>query len=354
MPFDGAASTRYQQWVINLTLGGRCIWRSGRQEFDLRPRDLLIVRGRNAANSNAAPAAGDLDTRLQTALDELERKAQARQATREDFTHVRDAWTARANAASVGADPAVATQNAALAQKFQAAMDELEKDALAGNWSREKYDAIVQSYIHRARAASGGAAPVSTAAPGGDASVQKRLDEALDTLETRALARGATREDYLRVKDLLVAHARESVKGADGASAAAADDPRVTALATKLSAAIDQIEEQARAGKITRADFDSLRQMFVNRARAAANAGTPEKPAPTDPVQGSVPTGPGSRAQGNKPVESGTPATRGPAEGRHAEKENPKPAPAPDPAPADKPKPDDGSTGREKPPPHRG
>lgn len=37
-------STRYQQWVINLTLGGRCLWRSGGREYDLRPRHMLILR----------------------------------------------------------------------------------------------------------------------------------------------------------------------------------------------------------------------------------------------------------------------------------------------------------------------
>ncbi len=327
-----------------------------REEFGAL-RNLLIQHAREAANANsAAPVASanaaDLDTRLQSALADLEHKAQARQATREDFDHVRDAWIARAKAASAGADPAATAQASSLAQHFGTAMDELEKNALAGNWSPEQFAAIQQSYIHRARAASGGAAPAP--ASGDSASIHQRFDEALDTLQAHALASGATREDYQRVKDQLVAHARESVKAADGTSPVEANDPRVTALAAKLGAAVDQLEEQARAGKITRADFDKFRQMLVNRARAAVNAtdATTGGTAGGEVSPSTTPAsrGPGSRATDAKTPPAKTPEPKGPASGRAPEKDKQPPPPAP----VDQPKPDDGSSGREKPPPHRG
>jgi hypothetical protein len=339
--FDGAMSTLEAQAKQG---------NYSREEFGAL-RALLIQHGREAANGTApvqGANASDLDARLQSALDDLERKAQARQATREDFNRVRETWIARAKAATAGETGAAAAQTSALAQQFAAAMDELEKNALAGNWSPEQFAAIQQSYIHRARAASGGAQPAPVPSASSSGSVQQRFDEALDTLQAHALASGATREDYQRLKDQLVARARESVSAADATAPVSADDPRVTALAAKLGAAIDQLEEQARAGKITRADFDKFRQMLVHRARAAVSAtDAPAGDAGATPASTSTPKGPGSRATEARTPQSKAPESKGPASGRGAEKEK-QPRP---PAPVDPPKPDDGSGGREKPPP---
>jgi hypothetical protein len=233
-------------------------------------RASYIKRGREAANGANAPAttsenAADTEARLQLALDELARKADARQATREDFNHVREAWTARAKVAEAGMEPAAVAEQSALALKFGRAMDELEQQAAAGNWSREKFEAMRAAYIHRARASVGAGAPGETA----PADVEKRFEEALDTLEKHASERTATPEDFRRVNELVDQRVRVAFKGPDGVSPADPADPRIATLSAQLKEALARLEKAAQAGAISREDFAALRKSYVTRAREA-------------------------------------------------------------------------------------
>jgi hypothetical protein len=117
------------------------------------------------APPTAAPAAnGDLAALLDSALDDLSKKAEARQATREDFGRVRDAMTARARAVA-SSNPEAAGRLGTLDELFRKAMQKLEDDAVAGKYSREEFQALRENYVGRARGIIAAAAAAPATAP---------------------------------------------------------------------------------------------------------------------------------------------------------------------------------------------
>jgi hypothetical protein len=211
------------------------------------------------------PAAVELEARLQRALDHLERQAVARQATREDFNVVRQAWEARLAATQAGGDEAA---QATLRQKVGRALEDLERRARDGQATREEYAQLRQALLTRAR---GAAAPVAPAGEG-DASLDARFAQALDELEAQALARQATREQFGAVRGMLSARARRAAK-AEGL-----DDGAATELQQEYERALARLEERALAGEVTRAEFTELRGTLAARARRVAkgsDAGVP-------------------------------------------------------------------------------
>lgn len=278
-----------------------------REEF-VALRDGLVKRAREA-QTPGEPAAGgdaqpvDLEARLQRALDDLEKKAEARNATREDFQRVREAWEARAkNAASEAPASARESAGADVAARLTRALDDLEKRTLAGEFSREQFVAMRQSMVSRARASSGAQADPATPAP-----IEARFEDALATLEARALARGATREDFQRVKDLLVARARASWNAQNGAPGLEPTDAQVEEIAAKLQAALARLETATQNGTVGREDFAGLRNLLVHRAREAAKGDAEAKraDAPPGPAEGRrTPPAPQPRNE-PKPADAG-------------------------------------------------
>ena len=363
-------------------------------------RATLIKRGREAAKTvgdvvtvpaqpaNPAAQQADIEGRLQHALDELEKKAEARQATREDFNRVRDLYTQRAKAAMTAGDASTVAEENALAVKFATAIDELEKQAAAGNWSREQFNTLRQGLIRRGRAAAGGtpgvvdskqvdtqtAASKSAESKGaelkgaeakaGGEGIEARFELALATLEQKALARGATREDFGRVRDLLEVRARQAVKGSDGVSPADANDPAIAELVAKVKSALERLEKASADGSIKPEDFAALRQMIVRRARSAASNGGPADGRGAVDTSSSTSGSSSTKAAGGttppvteKPVET-KPVEAKPADPKPAEPKpvDPKPVPAREGKPAPVPPPEP-PKGEEKPvrpstPPH--
>lgn len=309
-----------------------------REEF-VALRDGLVKRAREAAKPDGAVAGADtkqvdVEARLQRALDDLEKKAEARNASREDFQRVRDAWEARAKSAAPGAAAPTAEAGAVdVAARFSRALDDLENRAQAGEFSREEFAALRQSMASRARAAVGAKPESSSPAP-----IEARFDEALATLESRALARGATREDFQRVKDLLVARARAAWTVQNGVAGVEPTDAQVEEIAAKYRAALARLETATQNGTVTREEFTALRDVLAHRARGAVNGDAEPK------------RGEGARAPGEARRRDATPPTPQPGGER-------KPAdaggqrgtdkPAPTPPPQDPPK--DDKPGRPKP-----
>ncbi len=240
----------------------------------------------------APNASNDLALKLELALDDLAQKAESRQATREDFGRVRDAMTARARAIA-SSDPAAAGRLVTLDELFAKAMEKLESDAREGKFSRQEFQNLRDNYVNRARAIAGSGVPAAQPVtppppitPAVTDGIEKRFDDAVMELERKALARGATRADFQRVNDLLVARARAAVQTADGAPVADTD-PRIAALAASLQGAMARLESAAGSGGLSAADFSNLRQMLIARARDAVKTPAPEvkppDPKPTDP-----------------------------------------------------------------------
>lgn len=287
-----------------------------RDEFTLWYRGLLIKSGQKPASDLEAeatrvlaqqrakvapvapaeaqdPATVDLEARLQRALDHLEKQALARQATREDFVAVREAWEARLASTQAAGDEAA---NATLRQKVGRALEDLERRARDGQATREEYAQLRQALLTRARAAVAPAAPATE----GDASLEARFAQALDDLEQKALARQATREQFGAVREMLATRARRAAK-AEGLDDAAAGE-----LQKEYERALARLEERALAGQATRAEFAELRATLVARARRAANG-----------AQAGAATVGGQPAEGQGRAAAQAPATQ------------PEPAPAP-------------------------
>ncbi len=347
-----------------------------RDEFTLWYRGLLIKSGQKpggdleaeatrllaqqrakvapvAAAEPQDPAVVELEARLQRALDHLEKQALARQATRDDFGAVRQAWEARLAAAQPAGDEGA---QATLRQKVGRALEDLERRARDGQATREEYAQLRQALLTRARAAGAPAAPVAE----GETSLEARFAQALDELELKALARQATREQFGAVREMLAARARRTAK-AEGL-----EDGAATQLQQDYERALARLEERALAGQVTRAEFTELRATLVTRARRAANApavgSVPsaaqpiagqgrvagEAPAPVPAPAGSSPRAPDIAPTDIAPTDAAptdaaptdaAPAARGAGQGRRAKSaEKVEPAPAPEATP-------DGATG---------
>jgi hypothetical protein len=208
-----------------------------------------------APGRDSAPlVAGDKDAQIEQALAELESKSVAREATRADFARVRDLWTERSSAvqregpAGAPPDPVVA--------RFARALDALEARARAGAVTRADFADLRAAWAARARRAVIDKKPAENA----PASIEARFDQALAELEAKAFARGATRADWQRVKDLLVERARRAVQGPES-TPPAADDPRVKVREAELAKALEALETANAEGRLTRAGFQEFRAL---------------------------------------------------------------------------------------------
>ena len=216
--------------------------------------------GQRAAQRPDAPVAQPAGS--EAALDALEARAAAGRATKADFDVLRAAIPA-----PQAGDPA----GDETYRKMMQSLERLERRAGEGVYSREEYADLRAQIVRRARAAQGGVAPAPAAAVG---DVQVRLQNALEALEQRVAAGGATREDFQRVRDEWIALARAANTGASGQVASEGNETY-----RKLMQTLDRLEARAKEGAYTRADYAALREQMIQRARAIA-AAPPPVPAP--------------------------------------------------------------------------
>ena len=250
-----------------------------REDF-LDFRASIVKRARTAASAPGGdPELQSLGQALKDALDRLEQRGVAGNATREDFERVRDQLIARARAAAKGPNaPAAAEQElqSPLHTQMIQTLERLQAAAAGGTFSRDEYRAFRDSIVRRFRNAQEGTTQAQQPAPTADSdaelrSIEKRLTAALDSLEERAVAGNATREDFQRVRDQYIARARAAAKGATPASAGAADPEPV--LQRELFQSLDRLEAAAKQGTFSREEYAQLRASMTHRAREAA-AGT--------------------------------------------------------------------------------
>ena len=304
-------------------LDGNAYW--SRDEFVLWYRGLLIAnRQRPAADLEAeatrilviqrtrpvAPAAAPVDqeARLGRALEDLERKALARGATREDFTAVRTMWEERLAATQPQTPP---EELEVLKTKVGRALADLEARAAEGKVTREEFTQLRQALLTRARAAATKPdAPQPTAEkPAQDApatpAIEARFAQALEDLEAKALARQATREQFGAVRELLVTRARRAAQGEGAATGDAA-----TALEAETQA-LQRLETRALAGQVTREDFVEFRGLLAGRTRARTETPRVDAPKADAPARTRAEQ-PKPQARDAKPA----PAKPAPANGR--------------------------------------
>lgn len=155
------------------------------------------------------------DVRLEAALDELEHLVLVRGGTRFDFNRLRALLLERAEEATGSFFPACKVR-----ARFLAAADDLEARA-------RRYQLHAEDVVDMKLEV-----------------IESRLDAAVGELMEKAAARGATREQFQRAKDLLVARARLAANEVDGET-----------VCLRLSAALDEIEELARNAVLERIHF---------------------------------------------------------------------------------------------------
>ncbi len=255
-------------------------------------------------HDDGAATGQNLRARYAAAVDDLQKRALARGATREDYQRVLDQLTAGVQA-DEAATPAIAAQRQRIAARIQGieeraragAVEATEFDAVrdglvdldleialgrltaaakAGKYSRAEYKAFEQAWEARAEAAKAGnpeldaiaartkaaleaidkraqsgAVPEADIAPLQDAVAEARANVALRRLEARAMDKKAVPADY---EDVMAA-----VRASSGEE-----------IAKKFKARLDELKTAVEGGRITREQFTELRTMLVKRARAAA------------------------------------------------------------------------------------
>lgn len=267
------------------------------------PQNPPTARAQAAAQQNAAGQ--NLRTRFNAAVDELQKKAEARGATREDYQRVLDQMTAaarehesvapglatlrqraaarmeaietRARAGAVDAVEFDALRDSLVDMDLEVAAGRLKGAALGGKYTRAEYQGFLDAWNARASAAKEGNPEldaITTRAKAALEAVEKRAREAslteadvaplteavaefrsahaLGSLERRALNKRAVKADY---DDVI-----EAVRASSG------DE-----IAKKVADRLEQMKSAVESGSITREQFAEMRTMMMKRARSAAS-----------------------------------------------------------------------------------
>jgi hypothetical protein len=328
------------------------------------PQTVAPIAGAVAPVAAAtAPSDAAIEAGLEAALEKLEKRAAAGHATREDFQLVRDQLVARARAAANAnrpADTVDATGSEAYRKMLQS-LDRLEKRAAEGAYLREDYQEFRDMIIHRARLIAKADAPAGPAAPAGDlAAIETGLQNALDELEKRAAEAHATREDFQKVRNQMIARARAAANAGTAADSVGAEGSETY---RKMMQSLDRLEKAAAEGVYSREEYRDLRAMFVRRARHIEQGAEPIGSAPAQSRAKATPTAITAdppapvhverTAGATEPVREPAPqpaSRQQPAPANGDTRDGSKPArPAP-PPPDNRPKPD--NTGDAQRPPH--
>ncbi len=164
------------------------------------------------------------------------------------------------------------------------------------------------------------------------ASVSERVECALADLEKKCSARKATREDFQRLRNLVILNGRAEDKSEP--------DGRSPASQAAMLEALDKVEKSAALGQSTKESIQSLREIASGSARTRAPSSEPPRnappvgaaPVPTKPGPAIAPTGPAdARQRAQQKIEPKTDRPNPPA---------PTPAPTPAHPPTDKDKPE--------------
>jgi len=168
-----------------------------------------------------------IDARLDLELRLLWKEAIKRDATREEFDRVADLLRHRAEVAKEPPD---------ISQRVNDMLDKLMQKAKDSGTLTTMEMSVFE-----------------------DENVKARLDRALAWLEELAVERNATREQFLRVKDLMDDRARIWQK-----------DVEFQTLVAHVKQEVDHMMERImQSGTVDRAEFERLREMCMTRARAA-------------------------------------------------------------------------------------
>lgn len=248
-----------------------------------------------------------LRERFNQAVEQLREAAVARNASRADYQRVLDALTESTKAYQAETPHALSTRErlaervreletmartAALeAGEFDILKDQaidveleytlarLEARALAGNATREEYQAVANALTARADAAKSWNPEI--------AAIATRLRAEVDKLMERAKESRPKKEDFEPTRDLLTeirasivitrlqmrAVEKKAIE-ADYRDVASVIDRMpgdgLEELREKVQARLTELRDAVRAGRITREDFASLRTLIMNRAREAS------------------------------------------------------------------------------------
>lgn len=232
---------------------------------DLEAEGTRILAARKAKTSERGPRRPAPESpALATAVDELQAKAASGQAVGSDFDRMRDLLVADARSADQlarGQDAALG-EHSELQRQLLATIERLRTAAVAGQFSREEYMELRAAMVKRAR---GAAAAVPETSPDLRA-IEQGLTEALDRLEQRAVAGNASREDFERVRDQLIARARAA------AAPGAAEQELQSPLHAQMVQTLERLQAAAAGGTFSREEFLAFREAIVKRFRNAQKA----------------------------------------------------------------------------------
>lgn len=258
------------------------------------------------AQAAAVQAAPNLRARLNAAIEDLQKKALARGATREDYQRVADQLTAaaqeyeattpavtglrqraaarieeietRARAGAVDALEFDALRDSLIDMELEIALGRLKAAALAGKYTRAEHQAFLDAWTARAASAKEGNPELDA--------ITTRAKAALESIEKRAKeATGFKDADLAPLGDCVAEYrttfaVRSLEKKALDKKATKADFDDVTAavrassgeeIAKKVAERLEQLKAAVEGGRITREQFAELRTMLMTRARAAAS-----------------------------------------------------------------------------------
>ncbi len=226
-------------------------------------RDLLKQRARAAMTAGYDKADTDAE-RLTRALDRLEGRAARAALDAKEYDRYRIRVVDSRLDRAIAWLEQKARDRGATREQFQNAVALLEKRAQLSKKVGSRLPSIREALSSKISALQAKAAEITApeALSFGADIVDTRLERALAWLEEKALERKATREDFDRVRDILV----------DRADLAMRIDATAPDLRQRWLDAVARLEERAKEAGLTREDFLELRDALTKRA-AEAGAG---------------------------------------------------------------------------------
>ncbi len=242
----------------------------GRTAGELAERARRATEGTDG--SGGEPADEDWAVKLRRARAALERRAKEGRWSREQLEAADLRLIERARAAEQGVD--LTQLSAPVRSKYERALVALSERAQSGAWTREKYESELADLLSRAKDELDNERVNEEGAQGSEGEMtpaRRTYERALAALDERAVAGGWTRERYEAERAELARRLqiRDSSDGEEAPDSAQGEGADVR---SKVGRAQDALDDRARRAEMDRAQHQRISEELIKRARASLAA----------------------------------------------------------------------------------
>jgi len=243
---------------------------SDREAFERKAGELAErARGASGESDSVELTDDEWANKLRRARAALERRAKEGRWSREQLEAADLRLIERARAAEQGVD--LTQLPAPVRSKYERALVALTERAQSGGWSREQYEAELADLLKRAKDELKGESESEVegeVSSGGKTQSRRTYERALAALDERAVAGGWSRERYEAERAALAG--RLKIREAGGGAGGDAEAP-VGGVRDKVERAKGALDDRARRAGMGRDQHKQISEELYKRARSSMN-----------------------------------------------------------------------------------